>query len=463
MNNDTLNSNVYLVWTDKLYPEFPFHNSNLREALKQLFALWSFDNNNPLQSLIKPGQIALIKPNWVRDYNPLGHNLDSLITHTSLIAHLIDFLAKAMANQGTIIIGDAPLQNCNFKKLIQNSGIEAVIKDAQQKYPEIKFLIEDWRLTTMKKSQSLRIWKIQNELDKLGPNDTHTHRLVDLGKESFFEEVIEYTDRFRVTKYKPSLISRHHASAQHEYLVTNRIFEANLIINLAKMKTHIKAGLTGALKNLVGINGHKEYLPHHIKGSYFEGGDNYCTPSKIKNKYENVYDNYWENFNKLSPFQKVTKSFYLKCLETLGFAGFDKTNAGSWRGNDTVWRTILDLNHLLYFWRPSPSHRIINIVDGIVAGEGEGPLIPEPKKVGLLMGGENPAYIDAAMARLMGYNISRIPTVYHAIYHRKSKFFDSFLEDIRLTSQEPNGSIKEKRFFELPNLHFKKPKYWRGA
>jgi len=32
------------------------------------------------------------------------------------------------------------------------------------------------------------------------------------------------------------------------------------------LKLHRKAGITCALKNLIGINGNKEYLPHHRLG-----------------------------------------------------------------------------------------------------------------------------------------------------------------------------------------------------
>ena len=81
----------------------------------------------------------------------------------------------------------------------------------------------------------------------------------------------------------------------------------------------------------------------------------------------------------------------------------------------------LDLNHLLYFGDPAP-RRIISIVDGIVAGEGEGPLQPTSQTAGVLVAGANPAYVDCVLARLMGYNVSRLPTPYNAVYHRKSRF-----------------------------------------
>jgi hypothetical protein len=53
------------------------------------------------------------------------------------------------------------------------------------------------------------------------------------------------------------------------------VLSADLVVNLPKLKTHKKTGVTLALKNLVGINGDKNWLPHHSQGSVEKGGDEY--------------------------------------------------------------------------------------------------------------------------------------------------------------------------------------------
>jgi uncharacterized protein (DUF362 family) len=58
-------------------------------------------------------------------------------------------------------------------------------------------------------------------------------------------------------------MAKTHHPGVHQYLVAKEVIEADIIINLPKLKTHRKAGVTCALKNLIGINGNKEYLPHH--------------------------------------------------------------------------------------------------------------------------------------------------------------------------------------------------------
>ena len=66
------------------------------------------------------------------------------------------------------------------------------------------------------------------------------------------------------------------------------------------MKTHEKAGLTGAMKNLVGVNGHKEYLPHHMEGSFFSGGDSYCSRNRFARWAEEMHNRSWDAMQDLS-------------------------------------------------------------------------------------------------------------------------------------------------------------------
>ncbi len=460
MNKENIKNDISLVKTDTKYPDFPYEEGGLYQALLNLFEGLGFPRDNPFSSYIKLGQTALIKPNWVRNQNPLGYNIDSLVSHASIIKYLIDLLAISMEGKGQIIIADAPLQNCNFEDLKNQIKIIEIVEKAKSKYPDLSIVVEDWRLTTMK-SSSVNVQNVQDyklEDDKWGED----YKIVDLGKESFLEDISKYANRFRVTKYKPSLMLKHHSLGKHEYLVSKRVFEADFIINLPKMKTHIKAGLTGAMKNLVGINGHKEFLPHHIKGSVLDGGDNYKKYSWLKSKYENLYDYVWENINNFSVFKRKVLLKLLQIIWKLSiFFGADKISAGSWGGNDTIWRTTLDLNHIAYFGS-SKSRKILNIVDGIVAGEGEGPLEPTPKPLGILIAGENPAYVDAVMAKMMGYNVSKIPTVYNAIYNQKSKFLGDSLDNFELNFSE-NGETKKIDFQEVPEFNFKKPKFWQSV
>lgn len=453
-----MTSNVLIVQTERRYPAFPYNaEDHMLRALRSLFTMWGKDPRNPFKEWLKAGSRVVIKPNWVHHENPDEKDLDSLVTHTSLIKHAIDLLAIALNGRGSIIVGDAPLQSCDFHALMKRTRVAEVVDQAQKKYPGLTISIEDWRLTLFENMDAAqrRNFDYENLISK-------DYKIVDLGPASFLEDISDYADKFRVTCYAPELMAAHHQKGKHEFLVTRKVFDADLVVNLPKMKTHIKAGLTGALKNLVGINGHKEFLPHHILGSSESGGDCYYKSNSLRNLYDAAYDRFWSRYGELSEARRKLGTLMLGGLwRASRMLTGDSTSAGSWYANETIWRMTLDLNHLLYFGNHAPK-QIISIVDGIIAGEGEGPLRPTAKPAGLLVAGANPAYVDAVLAKIMGYNISRLPTAYHAIYHRKSQFSGPYLEDFKAQLWQDGGS-KLVPFDKLPNLDFAKPEHWKRA
>src|SRR5687768_17691117 len=85
-------------------------------------------------------------------------------------------------------------------------------------------------------------------------------------------------------------MAKTHGKGRHRYLVAKDVLDADVVINLPKLKTHRKAGVTCALKNLIGINGNKEFLPHHRVGGAEAGGDCYPGSSRTKRALEFVLD-----------------------------------------------------------------------------------------------------------------------------------------------------------------------------
>lgn len=420
---------------------------------------------NPFAGFVSRSDMVLLKPNWVMDYNT-NHSAgtDSLLTHTSVIRPLIDYAAKALEYDGTIVIADAPLQSCDFKQLRQVTRIDELINFLQPRYPNIRFIIEDWRLTVMDRQRFVgRAAGLRSN-----QGDESRCHVVDLGDRSFLTDIEDYAEQFRVTCYEPSLMLPHHTGGHHKYLVTKRIFEANLIINIPVLKTHIKAGITGALKNLVGINGYKEYLPHHCKGGYETGGDNFYSGSSFKSSVEEMDEWYWKNPNRFSP---VIRALLSKTLglgwKLSGMLSYDKITGGGWSGNDTLWRTIIDLNHILYFYDPAtdslndlPVRPVITIVDAVIAGQGEGPLSPTPKPIGMLYGGFNPAAVEMLSLKIIGYNTARIKSVSAALYDVRSKFNISLRGEARFLDVTQD-SPRQVPLSEVPSYNFKLPKQWK--
>jgi hypothetical protein len=93
---------------------------------------------------------------------------------------------------------------------------------------------------------------------------------------------------------------------------------------------------------------------------------------------------------------------------------------GDWYGNDTVWRMVLDLNTLMFYadsdgvLRDVPQRRYFSVIDGIIGGMEEGPLRPRPCDAGVLAAGFNPVAVDMLCARVMGFDVQRIPNIRRA-------------------------------------------------
>ena len=81
-------------------------------------------------------------------------------------------------------------------------------------------------------------------------------------------------------------------------------------------------------------------------------------------------------------------------------------DAGNWYGNDTAWRTVADLYAAFAYARRG---RTFSVVDGIVGGEGNGPLAPDPVRAGVLVAGEDLLAVDAVAMRLTGFDAQRLP------------------------------------------------------
>ena len=63
----------------------------------------------------------------------------------------------------------------------------------------------------------------------------------------------------------------------------------------------------------------------------------------------------------------------------------------------------------------------------------------------------------------MGYNVARIPTVYHALTHRRSQFGVGDIGNLDVIRVGNDGATTRLACEEIPNLDFKKPRYWRRA
>ncbi len=410
----------------KKYPEYRLHElsseNHVYDMIRNGFYLMGYDNENwntpawnPLGEFIMPGQTVVIKPNMVMDVNPSGDGTDCLFTHPSLVACVVDYVAIALKNEGKIVIGDAPMQECNFENLINNSGYNVLLSFYQSIFPEsLKIELIDFRGLHS---------SVHNGVYHSEEVNTQNGTVVDLGYESEFAGLgSEFFKNIRITNYDPQILKSHHDAEKNEYYVSNAVLQADVIINMPKPKTHRKAGVTIALKNLVGINARKEYLPHHTKGDINSGGDEYKNKSYLKEIKDYLLDkkNYYQQTKKNYAIANIIEKNIIMINILLKYFSKDQYFEGSWYGNNTISRTIVDLNKILMYADKNGNisnvrqRKLLIIADMIVSGEKEGPVIPSAKNVGIIAIGENPVVFDEIIATLMGAKLEYINTIKHA-------------------------------------------------
>lgn len=467
----------------KLYPEYPYDdfylaseqdNANeIYEAIRNLFILLQLDGQNigkrgwnPLGEYIQPGQTVLLKPNLVSHCNPaekdLDKGMDCLITHPSLVRVIFDYVYIALKGKGRIIIADAPVQGCDFEQLLQNTGYGALMRYLMKKVTSsVTIQIADLREVTYTQENGK---KIQRERK----NPEFGSKTIDLKDNSFFAKVIRKKG-FRVTCYAGKDTDKCHRHSCNQYKVSDAMLEADVIINIPKPKTHRIAGYTAALKNMIGINARKECLPHHQKGAKGRGGDEYTNTHNVL-KWFNSTGNDIRNYAIKKDWQIIAFLSNEVCRRIgrkLDKYEPDRKKSGMWYGNDTIWRTILDVNHIVYFADKNgimceqQQRKILNIGDMVVCGDHEGPLRPSYKQIGGILFSEHPVIFDFFAVKLMGFKWDKFPVLVNAIKDRMlmgellhivlkreeddKKYVQSVIKKFRMYSNAPefNKTIDE--------------------
>jgi uncharacterized protein (DUF362 family) len=155
------------------------------------------------------------------------------------------------------------------------------------------------------------------------------------------------------------------------YRIAPSILEADVIVSVPKAKVHCSGGITVAMKNMIGI------IPA------------------------------WDG-----PHEKAELKDCAHTSDEDRAAG----RQGMYLDNDTIWRSIADLNRiLLYADRHGVLHyerqrRYLAIVDGIVAAE-DSQYQPRPYPLGTVVVGTEPVTVDAVTARCMGFDPRRLRSV----------------------------------------------------
>jgi uncharacterized protein (DUF362 family) len=455
------------------YPEYPFSDissspNEVYQSIRNLLFELNFDKDrfglstwNPLGDIIKPGYTVFIKPNLVNSYHFSGGNIQSVITHGSIIRTIIDYVIIALQNKGKIIVGDSPERVADFSTIINISGLGEIKRFYEKNNINIEIL--DLRREHIEYGYGA----IKKRIFLKG--DPRGYKKIDLGEISKFNNLSdERLSKLYGADYNRKETLFHHKKNKHIYEISNSILLSDVIVSIPKLKTHQKAGVTLNLKGFIGCTGNKNLIPHRSLGDPSNGGDTYSQPpatsrgyifrsiedflkDHLLGRYENIYS-------------AILFSTILNFISKILFVPENdkKYIGGGWYGNDTLWRSICDIHYLINFsdkegvLRDKPQRLFFSIVDGVIAGERNGPIEPDERKEGLLIAGQDLLSVDIICTKIMGFNPLKIPYLKNSIIQ-----FGLNQNEIIILS-------KIKNFYSIFNisrensLKFKSPDNWKG-
>ncbi len=330
----------------------------VKATLRKCFDDLELPQINPLGRLIKPGDKVFIKPNWVasrwRESCPHRDTLYCVITHPHVIEAVADYVAEALQGEGQIMIGDNPSIDADFSELMKFTEMERI----KEKY-DVPVSIIDLRPLVCDDLKNYGKKHLMVEQ----PGDPSGKIEVNLGKDSLLYGIDPTRFRGVFDEREETIAS--HTGENQLYTFARSLYDADVYISIPKLKTHQKVGATLNLKGLVGTISNKNQLVHWQVGYPEIHGDEY--PSK-------------------------------EAYETGQQAKVK--HRGAWPGNDTIWRMVADL----YQGMKRKNRRYFTVVDGILAGEGQGPFCPTSKYANTIIAGEDLLATDCVAARYMGLN-----------------------------------------------------------
>ena len=408
----------------EVYPEYPFGHRVAQEpnlvyaGVRRLLALLGYDRDkfdtpawNPLGRIIEPGMTVVLKPNFVLSAHKEGKDLFSIVTHPAVLRAVSDYVWIALRGQGKIIIADAPQYDCNFSQLLEATHLYEVIRfynDFHGSTVELFDLRSYWSR-----------WKHFSSLLEPLPGDPQGSILVNLGHRSALYGGL-HPEKLYGAVYNRQETIVHHAGDTQEYLVSRTIMDADVVVSIPKLKVHKKVGVTLNVKGLVGICTNKNYLVHYSVTPPSKGGDQY--PDGLLSPLEKalITTERWMYDHLLAPreylLERLHRSVYWLHNNTTRRLGIKVQehkrllDAGNWYGNDSAWRMAVDLYTLFLFAGhdgklcTSQQRRVFSVIDGVIGGDVNGPLTPNPVSARTLLAGENLLAVDIVATRLMGFD-----------------------------------------------------------
>lgn len=435
----------------------------LENSVYRLFILLGLDKENPLSGIVNPGDTVILKPNWIKEHHQYNSKeWESVITHPYLITVVLRFVLLALKGKGKVIIADGPQTDSSFTQILKRMEVDKWMKMGKENGVEIE-------LIDLREDEWIAKGEIIVERRKL-PGDPKGSVLVDLKDKSAFATKPVPPLGYYGADYENEETTWAHSNGRNLYKVSRSIIEGDVFINLPKLKTHKKAGITVCMKNLVGINTYRNYLPHYAIGTPEQGGDQFpqrSSKATIEQTIVSMLKKLWAKYPSIAKFFVPIKAVGRRI-----FGDSSKViRSGNWYGNDTLWRTVVDLNRILLYANSDgtlrsggivEAKRYFAIVDGIVAGEGYGPMAPERVNAGILIAGFNPLAVDCVAAKIMGFDYSKIKYLKEAFNIDFYPIANFNYEDIKVFSDYEAWNTYLKDISPKSVFRFKPPLGWIG-
>lgn len=415
---------------------------------------------NPLGEIVRPGNKVIIKPNFLWHAHKYHRDeWQQVITHGSVVRAVIDYVLLALQGRGEVWITDGPQLDADWNEILRRTGVGQVCEwlASQSSVPvRLLDLRDEW--------EDVR-GEVLYGTTRL-PGDPAGGLEVNLGSRSRFVGH-RGAGRYYGATYDQAETNFHHSDGRHNYRISRTVGSADVFINLPKMKTHKKVGVTLSLKNLVGINTGRNWLPHHTDGDPSNGGDQFPVAS-VRSKSERWGIRNLERLTLRHPRLFAPVFRLAKTVATPLFGHTKETiRTGNWHGNDTCWRMVQDINRCLLYsdghsFPTAQSKRYFSLVDGVVAGDNEGPAAPDHFEAGVLVAGFNPVAVDCVTARLMGFDPMRIPMLREAFAPSELPLASFSYPEIAIASNRPEWRGNITALSDQATYHFKSHFAWRG-
>lgn len=417
---------------------------------------------NPLGDLAPRGASIVLKPNFIRHWNPReGQAVDCVITHGAVLRAAADYAFIAAGPEGRVTVAEAPQMDCDWDRIREITGLDAIVAELAAAGHGLELI--DLRRESSRFEDGVVVSRTPL------PGDPRGYRVVELGERSFFEGSGLDPERMRGADYDPGPTAEHHREGRNDYLLSETVLSADLVVNLPKIKTHKKTGVTLSQKNLVGINGDKNWLPHHCVGSAHEGGDEFPEHRLV----DRLRSRATEWARPWLQRGRGVRLFRLARRAERASRGDDFIRAGNWYGNRTTWRMCLDLNRAFLYSdakgqhldAPRPVRKALHLLDGVVAGEDEGPLAPSARPLGVVVASTDPVAADLVAVRLMGFDEEQLPILREAMHERECPVTAvRGIDDVEVLEIDARGgSPSPRRLAEIRSPHpFVAHPGWRG-